>query len=92
MSIERHDDCYIPTFGLIDAMTEPYQNLADAIILQAVKDYRYALKKLNKQPKHKNAQSLKNDLEMFFRSDWYRELTSVDGETLIKKIQAEVSE
>ena len=33
-------------------MTEPYQNLANAIILMAVKDYRDALKKLKKRPKY----------------------------------------
>jgi len=32
-------------------MTEPYQNLANAIILMAVKDYRTALKKLKNASK-----------------------------------------
>ena len=73
-------------------MTEPYQNLANAIILMAVKDYRDALKKLMKRARYGPAQDLKNEVERFFRSDWYRELTSVDGEILIKKLQAEVSE
>ena len=73
-------------------MTEPYQDLANAIILMAVKDYRDALKKLTKRPRYGSAQDLKNEVERFFRSDWYRELTSVDGEILIKKLQAEVSE
>jgi hypothetical protein len=35
---------------------------------------------------------MKNEVERFFHSDWYRELTSVDGNVLIKKLQAEVSE
>ena len=73
-------------------MTEPYQNLANAVILMAVKDYRYALKKLKKRPCHGPAKDMKNEVERFFRSDWYRELTSVDGNVLIKKLQAEVSE
>ena len=73
-------------------MTEPYQDLANAIILMAVKDYRDALKKLKKRPCHGPAKDMKNEVERFFRSDWYRELTSVDGEILIKKLQAEVSE
>ena len=29
-------------------MTDPYENLANAIVLQAVKDYRDALKRLKK--------------------------------------------
>ena len=73
-------------------MTEPYQDLANAIILMAVKDYRDALKKLKKRPSYGPAHDMKNEVERFFHSDWYRELTSVDGNVLIKKLQAEVSE
>ena len=73
-------------------MTEPYQDLANAIILMAVKDYRDALKKLKKRPSYGPAKYMKNEVERFFRSDWYRELTSVDGNVLIKKLQAEVSD
>ena len=73
-------------------MTEPYQDLANAIILMAVKDYRDALKKLMKRPRYGPAQDLKNEVERFFRSDWYRELTSVDGNILIKKLKSEVRE
>ena len=53
-------------------MTEPYQNLANAIILMAVKDYRDALKKLKKRPSYGPAQDMKNEVERFFHSDWYR--------------------
>ena len=73
-------------------MTEAYQDLANAIILMAVKDYRDALKKLMKRPRYGPAQDLKNEVERFFRSDWYRELTSVDGNILIKKLKSEVRE
>ena len=73
-------------------MTDPYEQLANAIILQAVKDYRDALKKLKKRPRYDPAKDMVSEVERFFRSDWYRELTSVDGEILIKKLQAEVSE
>ena len=73
-------------------MTTPYENIANAIILMAVKDYRSALKKLKKRPNYEPAKIIKNEVERFFRSDWYRELTSVDGNVLIKKLQAEVSE
>ena len=73
-------------------MTEPYQDLANAIILMAVKDYRDALKKLKKRPSYGPAKDMKNEVERFFRSDWYRELTSIDGNVLIKNLQAEVSE
>ena len=73
-------------------MTTPYENLSNAIILMAVKDYRSALKKLKKRPNYEPAKIMKSEVERFFRSDWYRELTSVDGEYLISKLQAEVDE
>lgn len=60
--------------------------------LGGVKDYRDALKKLKKWPRNEAAQIMKAEVERFFRSAWYRELTSVDGEYLISKLQAEVED
>ena len=73
-------------------MTDPYENLANSIVLLAVKDYRDALKKLKKWPRNESEKIMKDEVERFFRSAWYRELTSVDGEFLISKLQAEVDE
>lgn len=73
-------------------MIDPYENLANSIVLLAVKDYRDALKKLKKWPRNEAAQIMKSEVERFFRSAWYRELTSVDGEYLISKLQAEVED
>ncbi|HRV33042.1 MAG TPA: hypothetical protein P5281_01745 [Anaerovoracaceae bacterium] len=70
-------------------MTTPYENLANAIVLQAVKDYRDALKRLKKKPQNKAAMADAMECERFFRSPWYRELTSVDGEYLIEKLREE---
>lgn len=39
-------------------MTDPYENLANAIVLQAVKDYRDALKRLKKKPGNQTAMIL----------------------------------
>ena len=73
-------------------MTDPYEQLANAIILQAVKDYRDALNKLNKRPRYNPAKYTKAEVERFLHSDWYRELTSVDGDYVLKKIRSEVRE
>lgn len=73
-------------------MSDPYENLANSIVLLAVKDYRDALKKLKKWSRNEAAQIMKAEVERFFRSAWYRELTSVDGEYLISKLQAEVED
>ena len=69
-------------------MTDPYENFANSIVLLAVKDYRVALKKLKKWPRNESAKIMKDEVERFFRSAWYRELTSLDGEFLISKLQA----
>ncbi len=71
-------------------MDKTYRALADAIILQAVKDYRKALKKLSKFPDHDGAIAEKDSCERFFRSNWYGVLTTIDGEMLISKLQKEV--
>lgn len=70
-------------------MTDPYENLANAIVLQAVKDYSSALKKLLRYPESKEANHDKASYELFFRSDWFGVLTSVDPELLIEKLQKE---
>lgn len=66
-----------------------YENLANAIILQAVKDYRMALKSLKVNSRNRTVQADKAEIERFFRSQWYSALTSVDGEMLIRSLQKE---
>ncbi len=48
-----------------------YENLANAIILQAAKDYRMALKCLKANPKNRTALADKDEIERFFRSQWF---------------------
>ena len=57
----------------------PYEELANAIVLQAVKDYR-----LNDDERELAS------IERFFRSGWFQTLTSLDGEVLIEKLHREV--
>lgn len=67
-----------------------YEQLANAIIMQAVKDYRCALKRIRMAPANKAAMSDAMECERFFRSQWYSALTSVDGEYLINRLREEV--
>lgn len=64
-------------------MSEPtfIENLANGIIVQASKDYRAALELDDKQ-------SIA-EIERFFRSEWYKMLTSIDGDYLIAKLRKE---
>ena len=59
-------------------MNDPYENLAQAIILQAVKDYRL----------HDDEKELAS-IERFFRSGWFGVLTHIDPEMLISKLRKE---
>ena len=69
---------------------DPYERLANAIVLQAVSDYRVALKKIKAHPKNRAAISEALEIEKFFRSGWYSILTDVDGEYLIRRLQDEI--
>ncbi len=66
-----------------------YEDLANAIILQAVKDYRMALKSLKANSRNRAAQADKAEIERFFRSQWYSTLTDVNGEMLILSLKME---
>ena len=68
----------------------PYQELANAIIEQAVKDYRTALAYHLKHPGNPKYQQHVCEIERFFRSDWYDALTDLDGEYLIREIRRRV--
>ena len=69
---------------------DPYERLANAIVLQAVTDYRVALKKIKANPRNKDAINEALQIEKFFRSGWYSILTDVDGEYLIRRLQDEI--
>ncbi len=68
----------------------PYENLANAIVVRAAKDYRAILRYLKKNPRNSTAALEKDSLEKFFRSEFYRNLTNVDGEMLLSRLRKEV--
>lgn len=67
-----------------------YERLANAIILQTVKDYRSALKRIKMNPSSKSAMSDAMECERFFHSAWYSALTDISAEYLINKLRMEV--
>ena len=66
-----------------------YENLANAIILQAVSDYRTAIRNLSEEPGNWAEEDKKKELEEFFRSAGFKRLTMVDGEMLIRRLGEE---
>ena len=71
-------------------MDENYKELAVAIVLQAVNDYRKALKVLKYSPWNREARSTKREVEQFFRSGWYTSLTSINPRLVMDEIKREV--
>ena len=58
----------------------PYEELANAIVLQAVKDYRLT-----------DDEAKLAEIERFFRSGWFGVLSKVDPEYLIRNLRKEKS-
>jgi hypothetical protein len=69
----------------------PYECLANAIVLLAVKDYRQALCRCKRHPKKDIYRQDKEWIELFFRSGWFSVLTSLDPEVLIRRLCQEVA-
>lgn len=65
------------------------EELANAIVLQAVKDYRDAVKKLSRGRRNDAAQQTRDECLRFFRSVWFTQLTAIEPELLIKKLDEE---
>ena len=70
-------------------MIRVYENLANAIVEQAVKDYRRARAKLAKDAEDVMALKMRRETERFFRSAWFGQLTALDGELLLENLEEE---
>ncbi len=66
-----------------------YQELANAIIVQAVYDYTSLLKKQKKRPDSYRLKADKKALDRFFHSQWYATLTAVDPDVLLERVKKE---
>lgn len=71
---------------------EAYENLANAIILSAVGDYKRALVRLKRHPGNKTVKDDAERLERFFYSEWYEILTNLDPGYLIRKMKEKIKE
>lgn len=78
-------------------MTNPYRDLGNAIVVQAVRDYRESTKLLKRkgkkltEKKTKELTDLIKDVEEFLMSDWYKLITKIDGEELLHTLREEAS-
>lgn len=67
-----------------------YERLAHGIILQAVKDYRKACGQLKRNFNNDVAYRQYISCKTFFLSEWFRDLSNVDGELLLNNLNKEV--
>ena len=74
----------------VEDYVDCYQNLANAIVLQAVRDYEAVLRRLMRNPRNQDAQREKKRLERFFFSQWYSVLTDLDPHRLISGVMKQV--
>ena len=65
-----------------------YEALANAVILQAVRDWRDACRINRSYPENFAEERKREDIERFFRSDWFSVLTNLDGRLLLRKLLA----
>ena len=87
-------------------MLENYQELANAIIELAVRDYRKLAKGYHRVTKQRNRARKKDtrkeleykmrgikrkitDIETFFTSKWFLELTEINGEMILDRLRKE---
>lgn len=63
--------------------------MAEAIILQAVEDYRDTNTQLLEKPQDSTLLGQREELEEFFLSSWFSMLTNLDGKRLLHRLQSE---
>lgn len=64
--------------------------LANAVVIQAVKDYRKALCAQHEQPLSNDCKSRVRELERFFKGEDIMAYTKLDGERLMERVRDEV--
>ena len=71
---------------------ENHQALANAVIVQAVKDFKPAYRRLKRHPNDKLAQDTVREITKFFCSDYFCALSDLDGPALLNRIIREMDE
>lgn len=68
---------------------EGAERLANAIILQAAKDYRAARRKIRTRMDNQDAQSEIDSIRGFFLSQWFMALSEADGSYILRILDGE---
>lgn len=63
-----------------------YESLCLAIIETAVRDYKKALE-VERKYENRDSRRVIKELETFFKSDWFKQSSNLDGRLLIKNVR-----
>ena len=72
-----------------------FDSLTQAIIVQAIKDYREAVRTLKrpaKEERYMKARQTIREVKVFLKSGWFEVLTDADGEYILKRLEVEANE
>ena len=72
-------------------MKQNWQALSQAIILQAVEDYRKCRQLVRRKPGQVDAQKMIREVEAFFRSRWFMQLSDVNGSMILEQLKREAA-
>ena len=64
--------------------------MANAVVTQAAKDYKYYHNRIEKNPEDDYAKHEVRELEAFFSSKWMKRLISIDGAEILARIKGEL--
>lgn len=67
-----------------------FTSLCNAIVFQAVKDYKYYATILHKNPDNEMAKHEIKMLEQFFLSQYFEMLSDMDGENLLIRLREKI--
>lgn len=73
----------------VDPLLYAAEELANAVVIQAAKDYRKAMKELWLCPRNANARNMLRDCENFFKSRYFNMFTAINGVWLMNKLKEE---
>lgn len=87
--VMRYSDKLVRTMAKIIGIDEAYANLANAIIILACEDYYKSYRRVMKGNASKKMINMAEDCEEFFQSEWFEELTELDGEMVMNLIRTQ---
>ena len=64
--------------------------MANAVVTQAAKDYKYYHNRIEKNPADDYAKHEVRELEAFFSSKWMKRRRNVDGAEILARIKGEL--